>query len=373
MKRILGSCSDELTGPAVVYAGADAAMDPETQDPGAHHPSSRGLTEPGCPGPSKQPPGVNRHTPKHPAPNTKNHKFTSGQRHQPPVSGCGEEEICPTYITLGLFHYVFVGSLRYNSTLYPRPCLGCRCSCSVCDLYSSKGWCRFLMGVWVWLRSVNVWSTFFLSAFHLHTLRRVAPTIGNLQGPWSTYRTLLLTLGIIWIFNLFYSIPAYIFSTNGDENTTETLMLVSSTTRPLLGCVWNFPSNYSGLAFATTSMVIHEIFPIILMVVTNITSLYTLFNHGRSRSSAQDTPVIKRVPAERRAAKVILALVMLFTISWGTSIISVNYFNYNRGSSAEFLLVITRYANTIFIVMSPVVLAIGHRRLRSCMKSSVSG
>ncbi|XP_047204184.1 olfactory receptor class A-like protein 4 [Girardinichthys multiradiatus] len=240
-------------------------------------------------------------------------------------------------------------------------------------LYSSKGWCRFLMGVWVWLRSVNVWSTFFLSAFHFHTLRRVAPTIGNLQGPWSTYRTLLLTLGIIWIFNLFYSIPAYIFSTNGDENTTETLMLVSTTTRPLLGCVWNFPSNYSGLAFATTSMVIHEIFPIILMVVTNMTSLYTLFNHGRSRSSAQDTPVIKRVPAERRAAKVILALVMLFTTSWGTSIISVNYFNYNRGSSAEFLLVITRFANIIFIVMSPVVLAIGHRRLRSCMKSSVSG
>lgn len=85
---------------------------------------------------------------------------------------------------------------------------------------------------------------------------------------------------------------------------SQTLMLVSSTTRPLLGCVWNFPSNYSGLAYATTSMMVHEIFPIILMAVTNMMSLYILNTYGRSRSSVQDAPVLKRVPAEKRAAKV---------------------------------------------------------------------
>lgn len=84
----------------------------------------------------------------------------------------------------------------------------------------------------------------------------------------------------------------------------QSLMLVSSTTRPLLGCVWNFPSSYSGLAYATTSMVIHETIPIVLMAFTNLGSLYTLYTHGRMRSSVQDAPVIKRVPAERRAAKV---------------------------------------------------------------------
>ncbi|XP_067443417.1 olfactory receptor class A-like protein 4 [Thunnus thynnus] len=237
------------------------------------------------------------------------------------------------------------------------------------ELYSSKEWCQVLMGVWVWLRSVNVWSTLFLSAFHLQTLRRVAPTIGNLQRPRGAPRTLLLSLGLIWLLNFIYSIPAHIFSTSGNMNSTETLMLVSSTTRPLLGCVWNFPSIFSGLAYATTSMVIHETIPIILMAFTNLGSLYTLYTHGRMRTSAQDAPVIKRVPAERRAAKVILALIMLFIASWGTSIISVNYFNYNRGSSAEFLLVIARFANIIFIAMSPAVLAVGHRRLRSFMKS----
>ncbi|XP_054472484.1 olfactory receptor class A-like protein 4 [Anoplopoma fimbria] len=240
------------------------------------------------------------------------------------------------------------------------------------ELYSSKEWCQVLMGVWVWLRSVNVWSTLFLSAFHLQTLRRVAPNSGSRNGPRVLPKTLLLSLALIWLLNFVYSIPAHIFSTNGDVNSTETLMLVSSTTRPLLGCVWNFPSSYSGLAYATTSMVIHETIPIILMAFTNLGSLYTLYTHSRVRRSAKDAPVIKRVPAERRAAKVILTLIMLFIASWGTSIISVNYFNYNRGSSAEFLLVIARFANIIFIAMSPAVLAIGHRGLRSFLKSILS-
>ena len=84
-------------------------------------------------------------------------------------------------------------------------------------------------------------------------------------------------------------------------------MLVSSTTRPLLGCVWNFPSSYSGLAYATTSMVIHESLPIVLMSFTNLGSLFTLYAHRRSVMLMQknpEAPVIKRVPAERRAAKV---------------------------------------------------------------------
>lgn len=70
--------------------------------------------------------------------------------------------------------------------------------------------------------------------------------------------------------------------------------------------------------------------------------------------------------------QVILTLIMLFIVSWGTSIISVNYFNYNRGSSAEYLLIIARFANIIFIAMSPIVLTFGHRRLRSFVKSTLS-
>ncbi|XP_036386622.1 olfactory receptor class A-like protein 4 [Megalops cyprinoides] len=243
------------------------------------------------------------------------------------------------------------------------------------QLYITKQWCRLMMCVWVWLRSVNAWSTCFLSAFHFQTLRRVAPTIGQLYGPQGLPKPLVLGLSLIWGLNLLYSVPACIYSTSGGRNTTETLMLVSSTTRPLLGCIWKFPSPYSGLAYATTSMVIHETIPIVIMSVTNLGSLYMLYAHGRARTTShltQNAPVIRRVPAERRAAKVILALIMLFIVSWGTSIISVNYFNYNRGSSAEFLLVVARFSNTTFIALSPVVLAIGHRRLRAVLKCTAT-
>ncbi|MEQ2316903.1 hypothetical protein AMECASPLE_037189 [Ameca splendens] len=69
--------------PAAVFAKADPAKDPETQDPGTYHSPSRSPTEPRGPAPSKQPPGVSRHISKHPAPDAKNHKYTGGQRHQP--------------------------------------------------------------------------------------------------------------------------------------------------------------------------------------------------------------------------------------------------------------------------------------------------
>ncbi|MEQ2226764.1 hypothetical protein ILYODFUR_030669 [Ilyodon furcidens] len=64
-------------------------MDPEIRDPGAHHSPSRGPTEPGGPGPDKQPTRVSRHTPKHPAPDTENHQYTGRE--------CGGEEIGPAF------------------------------------------------------------------------------------------------------------------------------------------------------------------------------------------------------------------------------------------------------------------------------------
>ncbi|KAK2862124.1 hypothetical protein Q5P01_001657 [Channa striata] len=224
------------------------------------------------------------------------------------------------------------------------------------ELQSSAVLCQFLMGVWVWLRSVSVWSTFFLSAFHLLTLRRVVPRFGN--SPRGASKTLLLSLGLIWLLNYICSIPAHIFSTKG------TLMLVSSTTRPVLKCVWNFPSVFSGLAFATTSIVIHEMIPILLMTLASLCSLYTLYNHARIRPTMQNALVIKRIPAERRAAKVGKKRV-LYTVS-------VTYFNYNHSFSTEFLLVIARFSNIIFLALSPAALAFGHRRLRSFIKSMLT-
>ncbi|GAA6087566.1 olfactory receptor class A-like protein 4, partial [Tachysurus ichikawai] len=172
-----------------------------------------------------------------------------------------------------------------------------------------------------------------------YTLKRIGPPISSLNSSRGPPKALLMCLSLIWGLNLLYSVPAFVYSTNGGKNATETLMLVSSTTRPLLGCLWDFTSTYSGLAFATTSMVIHEVLPVILMSSTNLGSLLILYAHGNAHNIAskdQDAPILRRMPAERRAAKVILALIILFIISWGASVISVNYFNYNRGASSAY-------------------------------------
>ncbi|XP_040926659.1 olfactory receptor class A-like protein 4 [Betta splendens] len=254
------------------------------------------------------------------------------------------------------------------------------------EMPATKMLCQLLMGVWVWLRSVNVWSTFCLSAFHLLTLRRARPTHGSLRR--AVPAALPMSLGLIWLLNFLLSTPAFIFSTNGGVNVTESLILVSSTNRPVLRCVSDFPSVHSGLAFATTSLVIHEMTPVVLMAFTSLSSLHTLYNHGRKHPLERNA--VRRVPAELRAAKVrccvaalgpgcfmpfylfhqvILSLVMLFVASWGTSVISVTYFNYNRSSSTEFLRVITRFCNVAFLSLSPAVLAFGHRGLRSFIRS----
>ncbi|MEQ2292493.1 hypothetical protein AMECASPLE_023647 [Ameca splendens] len=85
VQKAQGAAATSLQAPLIaVHTGADPNMDPETQDPRTHH-SSRGPTEARGPGPGRQPPGVSWHTPQHPAPNNKNHTYTSGQRHQPPT------------------------------------------------------------------------------------------------------------------------------------------------------------------------------------------------------------------------------------------------------------------------------------------------
>ncbi|XP_060797985.1 olfactory receptor class A-like protein 4 [Neoarius graeffei] len=242
------------------------------------------------------------------------------------------------------------------------------------EVLPTKNWCQFLMGVWVWLRSANVWSTFFLSAFHFYTLKRTSPPISSVIQARGPPKALLMCFGLIWTLSLLYSVPLFVYSRSGGKNASETIMLLSSTTRPLLGCLWDFPSAYSGLVFATTSMVIHEAIPIILMSATNLGSLLILYAYGNAHKAinrGHDAPIIRRVPAERRAAKVILGLILLFTFSWGTSVISVNYFNYNGGPSSEYLLVLARFSNSAFIAFTPIILAVGHRKLREVMKSIV--
>ncbi|XP_041096204.1 olfactory receptor class A-like protein 4, partial [Polyodon spathula] len=173
------------------------------------------------------------------------------------------------------------------------------------EAFLSQSWCKIFMCLWVWFRSVNIWMTFCLSVFHFAVIRRnkPAPSAGLTASHASQeLRRLLLVIGLVWVINLIYTLLLLMFSTTGIRNSTETLMVISSSTRPVLGCVWNFPSQYSRLAFATVSLVMHEALPIVLMLGTNLATLYRLHTHGRSVGVVQES-LFRRVPAKRKAAK----------------------------------------------------------------------
>lgn len=119
-------------------------------------------------------------------------------------------------------------------------------------------WCRLFMLLWVWWRSVGSWATLSLSIFHYTTLRRKHVAMGPLAQQ-RDRRRVILALGIVWGGNLLCSIPAAVYSKHVTGNTTSELMVISCTTRPLLGCMWEFPTKQQGVTFATTSLALNEV------------------------------------------------------------------------------------------------------------------
>ncbi|XP_072282854.1 olfactory receptor class A-like protein 4 [Pyxicephalus adspersus] len=225
------------------------------------------------------------------------------------------------------------------------------------DLLFSTLWCRVFMFIWTVLRSMSVWGTFSMSVFHYISIRN-----HYLKLRINSFFTTIKALAAIWTFNSLYYVPALIFTSRGESNTTFSVQLISSSTRPVLGCVWDFPSPNANLFFVTTSLVIHEIIPVILMVATNLSTLYTLQQHSRA-IAAQKT--INRVASEKKAALVITTLVLLFVVCWGTNVLAVNFYNFTKGQSAPaFLLPMANFGTYIFMGFSPLVLMFGHSKLR---------
>ncbi|KAM5140362.1 olfactory receptor class A-like protein 4 [Mantella aurantiaca] len=225
------------------------------------------------------------------------------------------------------------------------------------NLLFSTSYCRVFMFVWTLLRSMSVWGTFSMSVFHYLSIRN-----HYLKLRVNSVFTSMKALAALWAFNSLYYVPALIYTSRGGSNVTFSVQLVSTNTRTVLGCVWDFPSINANLLFVTTSLVIHELIPVVLMVATNLSTLYTLQQHSRA-IAAQKT--INRVASEKKAALVITTLVLLFVICWGTNVVAVNFYNFTKGESTPtFLLTMANFGAYIFMGFSPLVLLIGHRKLR---------
>ncbi|XP_043979106.1 olfactory receptor class A-like protein 4 [Gambusia affinis] len=240
------------------------------------------------------------------------------------------------------------------------------------DVSLSPGWCRIFMLLWVWWRAVGCWVTLTLSIFHCTTLRRQHVTFGPLTLQ-RERRRVWVVMGLVWGANLAFSIPALLFTTHVESNATVQLMVISCTTRPLLGCAWKFPSDHQGLAFASTSLALNEVLPLVVMVFTNLVTLHSLTKHIRAITSESGShgELDKHVSAERKAAHVIVCLVSLFVICWVLQVAAVTYYNHDGGRHSEGLLTVAHFSASLFVGFSPLVVALGHRKLRRKIRSVI--
>ncbi|XP_035517319.1 olfactory receptor class A-like protein 4 [Morone saxatilis] len=245
------------------------------------------------------------------------------------------------------------------------------------DVSLSPGWCRIFMLLWVWWRAVGCWVTLVLSLFHCTTLRRQHVAFGPLAQQRERLRVLVV-LGLVWGANLVFSIPALVYTTHVHGNTTVELMVISCTTRPLLGCIWEFPSTEQGSAFASTSLALNEVLPLVLMVCTNLATLHALAKHIRAVTSGAESggahgELDKHVSTERKAAHVIMSLVSLFVVCWALQVAAVTYYNHDGGHHAEGLLTVAHFSASLFVGFSPMVVALGHGKLRRRIMSMIQG
>ncbi|XP_067108715.1 olfactory receptor class A-like protein 4 [Osmerus mordax] len=233
----------------------------------------------------------------------------------------------------------------------------------------APGWCRFFMLLWVWWRAVGCWVTLALSTFHYSTLKRSHMSMGALAQKRERNRV-WIALGLVWGANLAFSLPALVYTTHVHGNATVELMVISCTTRPLLGCVWEFPTIEQGTAFASASLAFNEVLPLLLMISTNLATLHALYKHIRAVTSggeaegAKPGDLDKHVASERKAGHVIMSLVSLFVVCWALQVAAVTYYNHDRGRHAEQLLTVAHFSASLFVGFSPMVVALGHGKLR---------
>ncbi|KAG7283310.1 hypothetical protein CRUP_005052 [Coryphaenoides rupestris] len=205
--------------------------------------------------------------------------------------------------------------------------------------------------------------------FHCATLRRQHVAFGPLAQQ-RERRRVWLVLGLVWGVNLVFSLPALVYTTHVHGNATVELMVISCTTRPLLGCIWEFPTRRQGSAFASTSLVLNEVAPLVLMICTNLATLHALAKHIRAVTAGGEAggqahaDLDRHVASERKAGHVIISLVSLFVVCWVLQVAAVTYYNHDGGHHAEGLLTVAHFAASLFVGFSPMVVALGHGKLR---------
>lgn len=101
----------------------------------------------------------------------------------------------------------------------------------------------------------------------------------------------------------------------------------------------------------------------LLMVSTNLATLRALAKHIRTVTASVENGAA-HVHVERKAGHVIMTLVVLFVVSWVLQVAAMMYYNYDGGVHAEGLLTVSQFSASVFVGFSPMVVALGHGKIR---------
>nr|XP_040060812.1 olfactory receptor class A-like protein 1 [Gasterosteus aculeatus aculeatus]ABL01518.1 V1R pheromone receptor-like protein [Gasterosteus aculeatus] len=255
-----------------------------------------------------------------------------------------------------VLHLAFVNLLVVAARCLPETLASFRLS----GIFGDVG-CKAVIFVYRTSRSLSIWLTFVLSAYQCLS---IAPP----GSRWAHLRVLLaqylgLVFLILWLLNTCMSSAGILFSF-GTKNVTN----LTNFDINVQFCYVNFPSKLSIQANGA-SQVGRDVVPMALMTLDSLIILVFLYKHSQQ---AKDLRGSRGGGAERRAAKVVVALVTLYVVLYGVDNGLWVYTLTSRKAMESSLISDLRvFFASLYAALSPAVVIASNRKVNSRLRCDV--
>lgn len=265
-----------------------------------------------------------------------------------------ERRLLPSDVIV--LHLAFVNLLVVAARCLPETLASFRLS----GIFGDVG-CKAVIFVYRTSRSLSIWLTFVLSAYQCLS---IAPP----GSRWAHLRVLLaqylgLVFLILWVLNTCMSSAGILFSF-GTKNVTN----LTNFDINVQFCYVNFPSKLSIQANGA-SQVGRDVVPMALMTLDSLIILVFLYKHSQQ---AKDLRGSRGGGAERRAAKVVVALVTLYVVLYGVDNGLWVYTLTSREAMASSLISDLRvFFASLYAALSPAVVIASNRKVNGRLRCDV--
>lgn len=265
-----------------------------------------------------------------------------------------ERRLLPSDVIV--LHLAFVNLLVVAARCLPETLASFRLS----GIFGDVG-CKAVIFVYRTSRSLSIWLTFVLSAYQCLS---IAPP----GSRWAHLRVLLaqylgLVFLILWVLNTCMSSAGILFSF-GTKNVTN----LTNFDINVQFCYVNFPSKLSIQANGA-SQVGRDVVPMALMTLDSLIILVFLYKHSQQ---AKDLRGSRGGGAERRAAKVVVALVTLYVVLYGVDNGLWVYTLTSREAMESSLISDLRvFFASLYAALSPAVVIASNRKVNGRLRCDV--